>query len=70
MLAEYWANTDSLLFFRQLGVRAVPARGSSRRPGRPAIFRRRPRQLAGETEQAGHAAEAGNGAERASWQRE
>lgn len=27
MLAEYWANADSLLFFQQLGVRAVPARG-------------------------------------------
>jgi hypothetical protein len=27
MLAEHWANADSLLFFRQLGVRAVPARG-------------------------------------------
>ena len=25
-LAEYWANTDSLLFFQQLGVREVPAR--------------------------------------------
>jgi hypothetical protein len=25
MLAEYWANADSLLFFQQLGVRAVPA---------------------------------------------
>ena len=24
-LAEYWANTDSLLFFQQLGVREVPA---------------------------------------------
>jgi predicted ester cyclase len=23
-LAEYWANTDSLLFFQQLGVREVP----------------------------------------------
>jgi predicted ester cyclase len=26
-LAEYWANADSLLFFQQLGVREVPARG-------------------------------------------
>jgi hypothetical protein len=25
MLAEYWANADSLLFFQQLGVSAVPA---------------------------------------------
>jgi len=25
MLAEYWANADSLLFFQQLGVREVPA---------------------------------------------
>ena len=25
MLAEYWANADSLMFFQQLGVRAVPA---------------------------------------------
>jgi len=24
-LAEYWANTDSLLFFQQLGIREVPA---------------------------------------------
>lgn len=24
-LAEYWANTDSLLFFQQLGAREVPA---------------------------------------------
>jgi predicted ester cyclase len=24
MLAEYWANADSLLFFQQLGVREVP----------------------------------------------
>jgi hypothetical protein len=24
MLAEYWANADSLLFFPQLGVREVP----------------------------------------------
>ena len=27
MLAEYWANADSLLFFQQLGVREVPALG-------------------------------------------
>ena len=27
MLAEYWANADSLLFFQQLGVREVPAPG-------------------------------------------
>jgi hypothetical protein len=26
-LAEHWANSDSLLFFQQLGVREVPARG-------------------------------------------
>jgi hypothetical protein len=26
-LAEYWANADSLLFFQQLGVREVHARG-------------------------------------------
>ena len=26
-LAEYWANAGSLLFFQQLGVREVPARG-------------------------------------------
>jgi predicted ester cyclase len=26
-LAEYWANADSLLFFQQLGVRQVPAKG-------------------------------------------
>ena len=26
MLAEYWANADSLLFFQQLGIREVPAR--------------------------------------------
>jgi hypothetical protein len=25
MLAEYWANADSLLFIQQLGVREVPA---------------------------------------------
>ena len=25
MLAEYWANADSLLFFQQLGVREIPA---------------------------------------------
>jgi hypothetical protein len=24
MLAEYWANADSLLFVQQLGVREVP----------------------------------------------
>ena len=24
LLAEYWANADSLLFFQQLGVRDVP----------------------------------------------
>jgi hypothetical protein len=27
MLAEYWANADSLLFFQQLGVQEVPALG-------------------------------------------
>jgi hypothetical protein len=27
MLAEYWANADSLLFFQQLGIQAVPALG-------------------------------------------
>jgi SnoaL-like polyketide cyclase len=27
MLAEYWANADSLLFFQQLGVREVPTLG-------------------------------------------
>jgi len=27
MLAEYWANADSLLFFQQLGIREVPAGG-------------------------------------------
>jgi hypothetical protein len=26
-LAEYWANADSLLFYQQLSVREVPARG-------------------------------------------
>jgi predicted ester cyclase len=26
-LAECWANADSLLFFRQLGIREIPARG-------------------------------------------
>jgi len=26
-LAEYWANTDSLLFFQQLGIREIPAQG-------------------------------------------
>jgi hypothetical protein len=25
--AEYWANADSLLFYQQLGIREVPARG-------------------------------------------
>lgn len=25
LLAEYWANADSLLFFQQLGIREVPA---------------------------------------------
>jgi predicted ester cyclase len=29
MLAEYWANADSLLFFQQLGVREVPAWGEN-----------------------------------------
>ena len=27
MLAEYWANADSLLFFQQLGIREVPVQG-------------------------------------------
>jgi len=27
MLAEYWANADSLLFFQQLGIREIPAQG-------------------------------------------
>jgi hypothetical protein len=27
IIAEYWANADSLLFFQQLGVREVPALG-------------------------------------------
>jgi hypothetical protein len=27
MLAEYWANADSLLFFQQLGVKEVPEAG-------------------------------------------
>ena len=27
MLAEYWANADSLLFFQQLGIQAIPALG-------------------------------------------
>ena len=27
MLAEYWANADSLLFFQQLGIREVPVPG-------------------------------------------
>jgi SnoaL-like polyketide cyclase. len=27
MLAEYWANADSLLFFQQLGIREIPPKG-------------------------------------------
>jgi predicted ester cyclase len=27
MLADYWANADSLLFFQQLGIREVPVQG-------------------------------------------
>ena len=33
MLAEYWANADSLLFFQQLGVRAVRPAGARVRAG-------------------------------------
>ena len=43
MLAEYWANADSLLFVQQLGVGRCPPEGNPPGRGRPAIFRR-PRQ--------------------------